>query len=126
MFEIKNIIGTTILTVDACNLRSTDLSSTDLRSADLSGADLSGADLSGANLPDGTKVKFSAYFNVPWSNWPITIYTGHMIIGCQRHSMSDWANFSDSDIAKMDTRALTFWQKNKDKLFKIASQLAED
>lgn len=47
-------------------------------------------------------------------DWPITIIDQHMMIGCQWHSIADWAAFDDRRIAKMDGRnAVRFWSQHK-------------
>ena len=96
----------------------------DLRGADLSGADLSGANLSGANLS-------VAYLNgvsglndwikcIQVEDWPISYTSEVMQIGCQSHTFDAWKNFSDAQIRAMDgRRAMTFWAKWKETIFKI-------
>ena len=39
-------------------------------------------------------------------------------IGCKRFSHTEWKNFSDDEIKKMDSQALSFWNKWKDFIFK--------
>ena len=120
-------------------LRGTDLSGTDLSGANLSGANLSGTDLSGANL-SGTDLS-GAYLrgtnlscanldgvcgindwikNIQIEDWPISYTSETMQIGCQRHPLDAWRNFSDAAIHAMDGRkALTFWHKWRETIFKI-------
>ena len=86
----------------------------DLRGADLSGAYLRGADLNGVSgLNDWIKC-------IQVEDWPISYTSEVMQIGCQRHTFDAWKNFSDAQIRAMDgRRALTFWAKWKETIFKI-------
>jgi hypothetical protein len=44
-----------------------------------------------------------------------------MQIGCELHTLSDWACFDDERIARMDGRdALRFWRAHKDALLALA------
>ena len=46
--------------------------------------------------------------------WPITILDRTMRIGCQEHSLDDWASFDDRKIAEMDWHnAVKFWALHK-------------
>jgi hypothetical protein len=36
-----------------------------------------------------------------------------MQIGCELHTLADWATFDDERIMKMDRGALKFWRSNK-------------
>ena len=83
-----------------------------LSHADLSGADLSHADLSGANgVNDYLKC-------IQIDQYPITYTSDALQIGCERHAISDWADFDDHRIAEMDGKdALKFWRKYKDWIF---------
>jgi uncharacterized protein YjbI with pentapeptide repeats len=106
----------------AC-LRDADLSGACLRDADLSGADLSGADLSGACLR-GADLRCAclrgADLRDAGNNAEIRLiqtgiyevsYTSDVMqIGCKRFPITDWWNFSDEEIADMDSRALVFWK----------------
>ena len=47
--------------------------------------------------------------------YPITYTSEVMQIGCQRHDISEWWDFTDEDIINMDGKnALKFWRKYKD------------
>ena len=92
--------------------------------ADLSGADLSGADLRGAYLRDadlnGVCGLNDWIKNIQIEDWPISYTSEIMQIGCQRHPLDAWRNFSDAEIRAMDGRkALTFWHKWRETIFKI-------
>ena len=53
--------------------------------------------------------------------WPVTIFDNHMRIGCQLHSLADWATFTKRDIVEMDgTDALLFWRRHKAMLLALA------
>ena len=93
-------------------LRGADLDGANLRGADLDGADLSGADLNGVcGLNDWIK-------NIQIEDWPISYTSEIMQIGCQRHPLDAWRNFSDAEIRAMDGRkALAFWAKWKSWIF---------
>ena len=115
--------------LSGASLRGTNLRGTDLSGANLSGTDLSGTDLSGANL-SGTDLS-GAYLdgvcgindwikNIQIEDWPISYTSETMQIGCQRHPLDAWRNFSDAAIRAMDGRkALTFWHKWRETIFKI-------
>ena len=100
--------------LSCANLRDADLSCADLRDADLREADLRGAYLNGVcGLNDWIK-------NIQIEDWPITYTAEVMQIGCQRHPLDAWRNFSDAEIRAMDGRkALTFWHKWRETIFKI-------
>lgn len=46
-----------------------------------------------------------------------------MIIGCECHSLSEWASFDDRRILQMDGKeALKFWRAHKDFLLGLARE----
>ena len=105
--------------LSGANLSGTDLSGANLSGAYLSGANLSGANLSGANL-DGVCGINDWIKNIQIEDWPISYTSEIMQIGCQRHPLDAWRNFSDAAIHAMDGRkALTFWHKWRETIFKI-------
>ena len=93
--------------------------------ANLDGANLDGANLDGANL---ARAKFGdgvtaarGIRHVLGLRWPVTIFDNHMRIGCQLHSLADWATFTKRDIVEMDgTDALLFWRRHKAMLLALA------
>jgi uncharacterized protein YjbI with pentapeptide repeats len=87
------------------------LSGADLSGAYLSGADLRGAYLSGADI-SGEKLKLTP-ISILNLTWDILITDSFLTIGCQRHQHTEWAKFSDDDIANMESRASEFWNENK-------------
>jgi len=86
------------------DLRGADLRRSDLRGADLHDADLRRADLSGAN---------DAPLSLQLGPWLVYIKGGYMSIGCERHKVDDWREFSNKRIAAMDACALEFWQQHR-------------
>lgn len=91
------------------DLREANLSCANLSDADLSDAYLSDADLSGANLW-GTRGNMENIKSIQADLWPVTYTATHMQIGCQRHEISEWFQFSDDVIARMDRKALGWWK----------------
>ena len=109
------------------DLRGADLSRAYLRGADLSGADLSGADLCGADLRSanlrgvdlsgadlwntiGNQVEI---FTFQTNKYTVVICQDRIQIGCKNFSQSEWFNFSDDEITKMDIEALDWWCTHK-------------
>ena len=90
--------------------------------ADLRGADLNGADLNGATF--GTRVTANrGLLQLTGLEWQVLIFDEHMQIGCEMHSLDDWAAFDDKRILKMDgRRALRFWRRHKATLLALASR----
>jgi len=144
MIKILNKSGEVLLTVELdklrdANLRSADLRgadlrgadmrdanlrSADLRGADLSSADLRGADLRGANL-SYANLRGADLIIITWAPWTTYITKGHIRIGCQSHTLSEWREFSDNQISEMDSRALDFWKKNKELIFGLCERFEE-
>ena len=94
------------------DLRGAYLSSADLSSADFRRAYLSGADLSGADLWDVTGNK-KEIFTFQTNKYTVVIYQDRIQIGCKNFSQSEWFNFSDDEITKMDIEALDWWCTHK-------------
>lgn len=76
------------------------LSNTNAPKPNLSDDDLCWADLSVAN-GNGKEVQ-----TLHTPIWSPTIADGKIFIGCQRHSIASWFEFSDSEIDNMHTCAL--------------------
>ena len=126
--------------LSGANLSRANLSGANLSGANLSGAYLSGANLSGANLSDanlpGANLSGANLSGAKWCDgivinkppiqlfglhWRVTILDEHMQIGCELHKLSDWAEYDDERIARMDGRnALRFWRAHKDVLLGLA------
>jgi len=51
------------------------------------------------------------------SEYKITVTDNHMKIGCQQHTIEQWRDFEDDEIAIMDDGALEWWEKHKDFIF---------
>ena len=138
--EIKHkITNEVLLTIEGDSLREANLQGAnlqwanlqwaDLQGANLHGADLQGANLQGANL-HGANLQRA---NLKWADlptdviridgmrWDVTILYGYMRIGCQHHHVDNWDKFTNDEISKMDSKALEFWQANKQKLITIAN-----
>ena len=101
----------------SASLRYADLSSADLRSANLRSADLSYADLSyadlittSANCAIGNMREIKT---VLLDTWSVTYTADHLHIGCERHLITEWWDFDDDRIARMDIKALEWWKKWK-------------
>jgi hypothetical protein len=98
--------------LSGANLSGANLSEADLRWANLSRADLSGADLrwSIGNMKEISSLQLETYY--------ITMTKERIFIGCRGYSVSEWKNFNDDEISKMDSSALSFWKKWKNFIFK--------
>lgn len=106
--------------LDGAALESADLCFASLNYANLSGASLAGADLRwtslmGANLSDirslsgavGNMVQIKSVY---CDRWSVNYTTEHMQIGCQFHRIDQWWGFSDAEISKMASDALSWWK----------------
>jgi len=107
---------------NGANLYRANLSGADLSGADLSGADLYRANLSGADLSCADLYGASGVNNyvkcIQIDQYPITYTSDALQIGCERHLISEWADFDDHRIAEMDGKdALKFWRKYKAWIF---------
>ena len=118
--------------VSWANLTGADLTWSNLTGANLTGANLTGADLTRANL---TRVDLT-WANLTGANltgadgvndfvkcmyvetYPITYTSNAIQIGCERHAITEWAEFDDKRILEMDGKsALKFWRKYKAWIF---------
>jgi hypothetical protein len=54
--------------------------------------------------------------NYNGSGWDVLRFGKMLKIGCEVHSLAEWAKFSDRRINAMDSNALKFWKKHKSKL----------
>jgi len=92
-----------------------------LANANLAGAYLAGANLEGAKWRDGIVIQ-RAPLQLYGLNYPVTILEAHMQIGCELHTIDEWAAFDDSRIVQMDGKiALTFWRAHKAALLALAA-----
>jgi uncharacterized protein YjbI with pentapeptide repeats len=101
------------------NLRHAGLRGANLSGANLSGANLSCANLSGANLC-GVIGNMAEVKSLHLDTYNICYTCNMLTIGCQSHSIAEWAGFSDEEISSMDGKnALAFWGKYKKVIFDI-------
>jgi len=112
--------------LSSADLRFADLRFADLRFADLSSADLSFADLSFANLSFADLHSAKGGMTVPpiqisGDKYHIAIIDEHILIGCEKHLLTDWENFDDARILQMDGKAaLEWWRDWKGPIMSIA------
>ena len=71
--------------------------------ANLYGADLYGADLRCMGNMHNIKT-------IQADIWPVGYTHDTLQIGCQRHLIAEWQVFSDEEIGRMDSRALSWWE----------------
>jgi uncharacterized protein YjbI with pentapeptide repeats len=106
------------------NLADANLAGANLADANLAHANLADAYLAGANLADAKWRDGIVIQRVPLQLygllWPVTILDAHMQIGCELHSLADWAAFDDARIVQMDRQALRFWRAHKTALLALA------
>ena len=114
------------------DLQNADLRNANLRNANLSNANLSNANLGGANLWDANLCDANLCDAKLWNahglndcvkciqidTYAIAYTSDVMQIGCECHSISEWAEFNDKRILEMDGKtALRWWRKYKDWIF---------
>jgi hypothetical protein len=99
------------------NLRNADLWNADLWNANLSDANLWNADLWNANLWNASGL--NDYVKcIQIDTYAIAYTSDVMQIGCERHTISEWAEFDDKRILEMDGKtALKWWRKYKSWIF---------
>ena len=98
--------------LSGADLRDADLRRADLRRADLSGADLSGTFLGGIWLKD-TKGDGKCIKSIRTEIYSISYTASVLQIGCKNHLISEWVEFDDKKISRMDSGALEWWKKWK-------------
>jgi len=102
------------------NLEGAYLAGAYLAGAYLAGANLAGANLAGAKWRDGVVISKTP-IQLYGLHWVVTILDAHMQIGCELHSLAEWAAFDDARIVAMDGRdALRFWRDHKEALLSLA------
>ena len=104
-----NLFGANL---SGANLRGANLSHTDLSHTDLSHTDLSGANLIRANLW-GCIGNMREIKTAQFEMFKISYTKDRIQIGCKNHSITDWWNFTNSQISEMDFNALKWWKKWK-------------
>jgi len=109
-----NLYGASLVraNLDGANLYGANLVRASLVRANLEGAILYGARLDGASgINDYIKC-------IQIETYPITYTSDVLQIGCERHLISEWAEFDNARIVQMDGKlALRFWKKYKDWIF---------
>lgn len=124
-FQIKHRCTTAILFEKDCDslklcVEAAAETKADLRAADLRAADLSAADLSGAFYGDDLPLRHPP-IQISGLRWHVLILDRHMQIGCELHSLADWQQFDDAQIARMSPRhGAEFWASYKEPLFTLA------
>jgi len=58
--------------------------------------------------------------------WMCTITRESVRIGCQIHTASEWKNFTDKEIADMDSDALSWWKMWKKTILSAAKTIQEE
>jgi len=92
-----------------------------LADAYLAGANLAGAYLAGAKWRNGIVIN-RVPLQLDGLRYPVTILDAHIQIGCELHTVPDWAAFDDERIVKMDGKtALTFWRAHKAAILALAT-----
>ena len=117
----SNLTGSNLTKADltGANLAGANLYGANLYGADLTRANLAGANLYGANLRCYGNMK--DIFTLQLDTYLIGFTNKYLQIGCKRHTIEEWKNFSDEEIAKMDKNALSWWNKWKEHLFNTIS-----
>ena len=93
-----------------------------LEQASATRANLDGANLDGATFGHGVTAS-RGVIQLLGLRWTVTIFDVHMRIGCQMHSLDDWAAFDDRQIAAMDgAQALRFWRQHKTTLLALGQR----
>jgi hypothetical protein len=101
------------------DLYGADLTRADLSSANLYGANLTGANLTRANLSGVSGCNCDYLVSLFIDTYPVVYTFDTMQIGCAKHLISEWLDFSDKRILEMDgKKALKFWRKYKEWIFK--------
>ena len=107
--------------LSGANLFSANLSGANLSSANLTGANLTGANLSGAKWRDDIIINRNPLV-IAGLPYLVYILDQHMQIGCELHTLTEWGEFDDDRIARMDgVRARKFWDKFKVSLLALAT-----
>lgn len=120
--------------LNGANLRNADMSGADMRGAILRyavlcGADMSYADLSFTNLigVDLSTAKLNYCIgnmrevkSMQIDTWRVVLCGNKLSIGCETHSVEEWASFDDERIAEMHAGALEWWAKWRHIVLEIA------
>ena len=102
-------------------LADANLAGANLADANLAGAYLAGAYLAGAKISDDITIN-CAPLQILGLSYPILIFDQHIKIGCELHSIAEWASFDNERIAQMDgVRARRFWDRHKAAILALAA-----
>ncbi|MDA5192780.1 pentapeptide repeat-containing protein [Govanella unica] len=118
-----NFRGSCMPGADFCGA---DLNGANLNRTDLTHASFVRADLTGTNFAE-TKWRDGVIINrrplqLAGLEFPVIIFDDHMEIGCELHSIGDWAAFDDRHIIRMGgARAIRFWHSHKYALLALAA-----
>lgn len=85
-----------------CNLKLSSLSRSKLAGAVFVDSDLNGVVGNGKQL-----------ITISSERWPIAYTETHLQIACERHTIEEWWDFTDDQIAAMSKHALTWWKNWK-------------
>jgi len=103
------------------NLTGANLADANLAGAYLADANLAGANLTGAKWRDGITIN-RAPLQLIGLHWMVYILDDHMQIGCELHTLAEWAAFDDARIVAMGGKdALRFWRNHKAALLALAA-----
>ena len=103
------------------NLAGAYLADAYLVGAYLVGAYLADANLAGAKWRDGITIN-RAPLQLHGLHWSVYILDQHMQIGCELHTLAEWAAFDDARIVQMNGKnALRFWRAHKSPLLALAA-----
>ena len=125
---IENKVDLSRSDLSGCDLSDCDLSGSDLIDCDLSGSDLSRSNLSDCDLFRSNLTDCDLFRSnlrdcdlrvLQTDIWTVYVQKDTIRIGCQYHSISDWGQFTDGQIANMHGRALIWWKLWKDIIFAI-------
>jgi uncharacterized protein YjbI with pentapeptide repeats len=97
------------------DLSHVNLSHVNLSRANLSRAILEGVNLEGVNLWE-CRGNGQEITSLDLGTWLCTLWKDQLQIGCQRHSLEQWAAFSDQEINAMDGRAMVWWTENRNQI----------
>lgn len=105
-----NLIGSILTGV---NLTNANLIAVNLKDARMYGANLTGTKLSDmrGNMREIMSLR------IEW--WSVAYTFDRLQIDLENHSIEDWRNFTDDQIADMASDALDWWHKWKDAIFRL-------
>lgn len=80
-----------------------------------------GANLAGAKISEDITIA-RAPLQILGLSCPVLIFDQHMKIGCELHSIAEWAAFDNERIARMDgVIARRFWDQHKAAILALAA-----